>query len=102
VATIRVPNLIGLPYPEAAAVAVALGLSMIGPDPDGPPLAVLAWPNGIVVRQEPPATTVIASDVPLVVWVRRRGGEAGDREPLRPRPPRRHGALDLDREEADT
>jgi hypothetical protein len=58
----------------------------VGPDPDGPPLAALGWPGGVVTDQSPESGARVPAESPVTLWVGRGGGSAGDREPRRPKP----------------
>ena len=80
-----VPDVIGLTWDDARAVLMQAHLIAVGPDPDGPPLAALGWPGGLVVDQDPKAGAALPAGSPVTVWIE-RGGGAGDREPRRPRP----------------
>jgi hypothetical protein len=82
-----VPDVVGLSWDDARTVLMRAGLVAVGPDPDGPPLAALGWPGGVVVKQDPTAGAVLPDGSPVTVWVERGGGGgAGDREPRRPKP----------------
>ena len=50
------------------------GLVGVGPDPDGPPLAVLGWPSGVVTDQSPEAGARVPPGSPVTLWVERGGG----------------------------
>ena len=80
-----VPDVVGLSFDDARAVLFQAHLVAVGPDPDGPPLAALGWPNGVVVEQDPRPGAVLPPGAPVTVWLD-RGGGAGDREPRRPKP----------------
>jgi hypothetical protein len=83
---IEVPDVVGLSWDDARQVLYNVELIAVGPDPDGPPLAALGWPGGVVVRQQPPAGARLPARSSVTVWVERGGGSAGVREPRRPGP----------------
>ena len=86
-----VPDVVGLPWNEAREVLHVARLVAVGPDPDGPPMAEVAWRTGaVVVRQDPAADTRLPAGAPVTIWLD-RGGGAGDREPRRPRPTPKSG-----------
>ena len=83
-----VPDLVGLGWREARALGFELGFHVSAPNPDGPPLAALGWPDGLVVRQEPLAEGPASHGDVIAVWISRAGPDgAGDREPREPRIP---------------
>ena len=57
-----VPDLIGLSWDDAREVLHRVRLVAVGPDPDGPPLAALGWPDGVVVDQRPDPARCCRSD----------------------------------------
>jgi hypothetical protein len=84
--SVKVPNVIGQTWDQALDALRGKRLVGIGPDPDGPPLAALAWPGGVVTDQSPESGARVPSGSPVRLWVERGGGSAGDREPRRPKP----------------
>ena len=89
--TCAVPDVVGLPWDEARQVLHLARLVAVGPDPDGPPMAELAWRTGaVVVQQKPKSGTRVPAGAPVTIWLD-RGGGAGDREPRRPRPAPKSG-----------
>ncbi len=84
--SVVVPDVVGLVVTEARQVAHRAGLSLAHPDPDGPPLGALTWPEYVVTGQQPaPGAQLWRWDSLAVTWsVADRGGEAGVREPRRP------------------
>ena len=52
-ARVIVPDLLGLDWHLARTMGEEAGLWVTGPDPDGPPLAAVGWPGGVVIRQRP-------------------------------------------------
>ena len=57
----------------------------VGPDPDGPPLGALGWPDGVVTDQSPESGAKVPAGSPVTLWLD-RGGGSGVREPRRPKP----------------
>lgn len=82
---VPVPNVIGMTWEEARQVLYADGLLAVSSDPDGPPLAALAWPNGVVTDQSPEPGARVPPGASVILWVQ-RGGGSGVREPRRPKP----------------
>ena len=84
-ATVTVPDVIGLGWDEAIDVLRGKRLVGVGPDVDGPPLATIGWPGGVVTDQSPESGAKVPAGSPVTLWVE-RGGSAGVREPRRPKP----------------
>ena len=87
--SVTVPSVLGLHIRDAEQVAYQAGLKLAQPDPDGPPLAALTWPDDYwITGQTPPAGTKLWRWDPLVVdWSPVPGGDGPNvREPLRPTP----------------
>ncbi|GGB27429.1 hypothetical protein GCM10011492_17210 [Flexivirga endophytica] len=85
---VEVPDVVGLHVRDAARVAYVAGLKLAQPDPDGPPLAALTWPDDYwITEQEPPAGSSSWRWDPLVVHWSASPGQTGVREPRRPSPP---------------
>ncbi|HEX4016871.1 MAG TPA: PASTA domain-containing protein [Frankiaceae bacterium] len=86
-ATVRVPSVIGRSWDDAREMLLARQLVAVGPDPDGPPLAMLGWPDGIVVDQSPESGARVPPGSLVRLWLEAGGGgDAGVREPRRPSP----------------
>ncbi len=83
--SVVVPNVIGMSWDDAHAVLQHNGLVAVGPDPDGPPMTVAGWPQGVVTDQSPESGARVPPGSLVTVWVD-RGGGAGVREPRRPKP----------------
>jgi PASTA domain len=81
-----VPNVVGMSWDTARQLLHERGLVAVGPDPDGPPLAALGWPDGVVTDQGPEAGAKVPAGSSVTLWVERGGGSAGVREPRRPKP----------------
>ena len=55
-----VPSVVGLPFHVGRDLAAEAGLTLANPDPDGPPIAALAWPGLFyITAQSPVAGTVL-------------------------------------------
>lgn len=88
--SVAVPNVIGMSWDEARHLLLRAGLVGVGPDPDGPPLAALGWPDGVVTDQSPESGAKVPPGSPVRLWME-RGGGSGVREPRRPKPVPRSG-----------
>jgi len=88
--SVRVPDVVGMTWDDARQVLREAGLVGVGPDPDGPPLAALGWPDGVVTDQSPESGAKLPPGSPVTLWVE-RGGGTGVREPRRPQPAPRAG-----------
>jgi PASTA domain len=85
--TATVPNVIAMSWDDARHVLLRQHLVAVGPDPDGPPLAALGWPDGIVVDQSPESGAKVPPGSSVRLWLEGGGGgSAGVREPRRPSP----------------
>jgi hypothetical protein len=84
--TTKVPSVIGMTWDEARHALLDKGLVAVGPDPDGPPLAVAGWPIGVVTDQSPESGARVPTGSAVTLWIGRGGGSAGVREPRRPSP----------------
>jgi hypothetical protein len=82
---VTVPDVIGMSCDDARQVLHSHELVGVGADPDGPPLAAQAWPDGIVTDQSPASGTTVPAGSPVTLWIE-RGGGSGVREPRRPTP----------------
>jgi hypothetical protein len=49
-----VPDVAGLPFLAAREIASAVGLSLANPDPDGPPIGAIVWPNNPTIQSQQP------------------------------------------------
>lgn len=83
--TVTVPNVVGLTWDDARRILQTAELVGVGPDPDGPPLAAVGWPDGVVTDQSPESGAKVPPGSPVTLWVE-RGGGSGVREPRRPKP----------------
>lgn len=84
-ASVRVPDVIGMSWDDARHALLRAGLVGVGPDQDGPPIAALGWPDGVVTDQSPESGAKVPPGSPVTLWVE-RGGGSGVREPRRPKP----------------
>ncbi len=87
---VTVPNVIGMSWDTARDVLRNTTLRAVGPDPDGPPLAALAWPDGVITDQSPESGARVPPGSSVTLWVE-RGGGSGVREPRRPKVPPKIG-----------
>jgi len=83
--SVVVPNVIGMRWDDARKALHDLGLVAVSPDPDGPPMAALGWPDGVVTDQSPESGARVLAGSPVTLWLE-RGGGSGVREPRRPKP----------------
>jgi PASTA domain len=88
---VKVPGVIGMSWDNARHALLDRSLVAVGPDQDGPPLAATGWPDGVVTDQSPEAGARVPAGSPVTLWIGRRGGGAGVREPRRPSPDPRTG-----------
>jgi hypothetical protein len=55
-----VPSVVGLPFHVGRDLAIEAGVTLANPDPDGPPIAALAWPGLFyITSQQPDAGTLL-------------------------------------------
>ncbi len=80
-----VPNVTGMSWDDARHILQHKGLIGVGPDQDGPPLAALGWPRGVVTDQSPESGAKVPTGSPVTLWLD-QGGGSGVREPRRPKP----------------
>jgi hypothetical protein len=67
-----VPDVVGLPFLAAREIASAVGLSLASPDPDGPPISGIVWPNNPTIQsQQPEPGSLLYRGDSLRVWLRR-------------------------------
>ncbi len=83
---VRVPGVLGMSWDDARVALMKVSLVAVGPDPDGPPIDVISWPDARVVDQTPESGAKVPAGTPVTLWVMRGGGSAGVREPRRPLP----------------
>jgi PASTA domain len=83
--SVVVPNVIAMSWDDARNALFDKGLVAVGPDPDGPPLAALGWPDAVVRDQSPESGAKVPAGSPVTLWLD-RGGGSGVREPRRPKP----------------
>jgi beta-lactam-binding protein with PASTA domain len=50
-----VPDVVGLPFHVARDLASDAGVTLANPDPDGPPIAALAWPGLFYITSQDPS-----------------------------------------------
>lgn len=51
-----VPDVTGMRFLAARDAASAAGLSLANPDPDGPPISTVAWPQNPTIARQGPVT----------------------------------------------
>jgi hypothetical protein len=83
--SVPVPNVVGMQWDVARKLLLDNGLNAVGPDPDGPPLGALGWPDGVVTDQSPESGAMVPPGSSVTLWIE-RGGGSGVREPRRPKP----------------
>jgi hypothetical protein len=73
------PDVVGLPFHVGRDLAAEAGVKLANPDPDGPPMAALAWPGLFyITSQSPPPGTQIEQWDSVVIEVREFDGGASD------------------------
>lgn len=79
---VTVPDVVGLPFNVARDLAMKAGVTLANPDPDGPPIAALAWPGPYlhyITRQDPATGTQLREWDSVGVEIIKHG-DAPDRE----------------------
>ncbi len=90
-----VPDVIGMSWDDARHALQRVGLVAVGPDPDGPPLNAMGWPDAVVTDQSPESGARVPGGSSVTLWTE-RGGGSGVREPRRPKPAPRAARAMLD------
>ncbi len=68
---VTVPDVVGEPFLKARNIAQAAGLTLASPDPDGPPIGAIVWPNNPTVQSQFPVPgSVLCRHDSLRVWLR--------------------------------
>jgi len=88
--SVIVPNVVGMSWDDARHALLDIGLVGVGPDPDGPPITALGWPDAVVTDQSPESGARVPAGSMVTLWIE-RGGGSGVREPRRPLPRPRTG-----------
>ena len=91
---IAVPDVIGLSTGDARHILIGASLTPLLHNAGGSPVP-LADTGGVITDQVPKGGSMRRPGSAVTVWVG-RGGEAGVREPRRPKPPRRSAAASQD------
>ena len=91
--SVVVPNVIGLPWPDARKELAHRKLVAVGSDPDGLPLAAIASSGSVVTDQSPESGAKVPVGSSVMLWLDR--GDGGVREPRRPSPAPRAGRREL-------
>jgi hypothetical protein len=92
-----VPDVVGQRFFSARAVALSAGLALANPDPDGPPISAIAWPNNPIVQSQSPCPgSVLYGNDSLRVWLRidREPGMAHNLDEPHPPVNREHATPD--------
>jgi hypothetical protein len=84
-----VPNVVGMSWDAAGEVLRACSLLPVAPDADHP--AALTAGDYVVTDQTPESGARVPIGTTVRLWIDRRGGGAGVREPRRPKPTPRTG-----------
>ena len=84
--SVVVPNVVGRSWTEARELLRVNRLVGYDAEPDGPSLVMGRLSDEMVVDQSPEAGAKVPSGASVKLWLRRRGGGAGVREPRRPVP----------------
>lgn len=83
------PDVVGIPFHVGRDVATAAGVTLANPDPDGPPIAGLAWPGIFYITSQQPeaGTHVYRWDSVVVEIVEHGTAESGALRAGSPQPP---------------
>ena len=75
---VTVPDVVGLPFHVGRDLAADAGVTLANPDPDGPPIAGLAWPGLFyITSQSPPPGSRIPKWDSVVIEVEEYRGDDG-------------------------
>lgn len=67
---VMVPDVVGEHFLHGRDIAWAAGVSLANPDPDGPPIGAIVWPNDpIIQKQDPPPDSTLYRHDALRVWL---------------------------------
>lgn len=97
------PDVVGLPFHVGRDVATDARVALANPDPDGPPIASIAWPGAFVIVRQHPAAGALVHEWDSVAIEVQRDDAGADPTPARsPAAPRPTAPLIADaREDAD-
>ncbi|MFL6120038.1 PASTA domain-containing protein [Actinophytocola sp.] len=84
--SVIVPDVVGSSWPDARQLLSVNGLIGVDAESDGPPRITDPRPGEVVVDQSPEAGAKVSPGTTVKLWLSRRGGGAGVREPRRPVP----------------
>ncbi len=88
-----VPDVVGLPFHVGRDLALEAGVTLANPDPDGPPIAGLAWPGLFYITWQRPSPGTEAEQWDSVVVGIVRHDDGGSSVPARaPDAPPRDGS----------
>lgn len=66
-----VPLIVGMRYIAADELARSVGLQLLNPNPDGPPVGAIAWDDNLTItHQEPEPGTVLRNDPGALVGIK--------------------------------
>lgn len=84
-----VPDVVGIPFHVGRDIAAAAGVTLANPDPDGPPIAGLAWPGLFYITSQFPVagTQLYRWDSVVVEIVEHGTAESGAPRADFPQPP---------------
>jgi hypothetical protein len=88
---VRVPSVVGLDVDAARGALNERGLLAVGADPDDLSLPAVGAAGWVVTDQSPESGAMVAAGSRVTLWVERRDGGSGVREPRLPRPGPRVG-----------
>jgi beta-lactam-binding protein with PASTA domain len=72
---VSVPNVVGMPFHLADALAASRGVTLANPDPDGPPIGAIAWRRAAyITSQQPTAGGIVSRHSSVTVEIVDHGG----------------------------
>ncbi|WP_347977484.1 PASTA domain-containing protein [Microbacterium sp. ProA8] len=71
---VSVPNVVGMPFHLADALAASHGVTLANPDPDGPPIGAIAWRRLVyITSQRPSAGSTVTRHSSVTVEIVQQG-----------------------------
>ncbi|MEV5070806.1 PASTA domain-containing protein [Microbacterium sp. LMI12-1-1.1] len=68
------PNVVGMPFHLADALAASHGVKLANPDPDGPPIGAIAWRRlAYITSQHPSAGSIVCRHSSVAVQIVEHG-----------------------------